>query len=261
MRSFISLLIKKKINEQGDVMNKLLIIMSISLMVLFFGCNDETEKMESENNAEMSSAMKKIEVVEHMDAAGYTYILANEDGNEYWIAIAQMPIEDGQTLYYTKSMEMKNFTSKALDKTFDSILFVEGVSKDGKSAQPAKNPMMGSNPHSGVSNVEKVDIDVKPIKGGVTVENLYVDKIKLKGKTVKLKGVVTKFNGGIMGRNWIHIQDGTGFESYRDITVTTNDKANVGETIIIEGKLVLDKDFGSGYKYDAIVEEAKIVKE
>ncbi len=241
-------------------MNKMLLVVSIILMVLFFGCNDETEKNEATENAEMSSAMKKIEIVEHMDAAGYTYILANEDGKEYWIAIAQMPVKEGETIYYTQSMEMKNFTSKALDRTFDSILFVEGVSKDGKSVKAAKNPMMSSNPHTGISKVEKADVDIEPVKGGITIEKLYVDKSKLEAKTVKIKGLVTKFNGGIMGRNWLHIQDGTGFESYKDITVTTNDVAKVGETIVIEGILVLDKDFGSGYKYDAIVEEAKILK-
>jgi hypothetical protein len=241
-------------------MNKVLLVVSIILMVLFIGCNDETEKTETTENAEMSSAMKKIEIVEHMDAAGYTYILANEDGKEYWIAVAQMPVKVGETLYYSQSMEMKNFTSKALDRTFDSILFVEGVSKDGKSVKAAKNPMMSSNPHTGISKVEKADVDIEPVKGGITIEKLYVDKSKLEAKKVKIKGLVTKFNGGIMGRNWLHIQDGTGFESYKDITVTTNDIAKVGETIVIEGILVLDKDFGSGYKYDAIVEEAKILK-
>ena len=244
-------------------MNKLLMIMGLSLMVLLIGCNDEAEQTETANNTEMTSTMHKVEILEHMDAAGYTYILADEDGKEYWIAIAQMPVKEGETIYYTQSMEMKNFTSKALDRTFDTILFVEGVSKDGKSksGQTAKNPMMGSNPHTGLSKVEKKDIKIEPVKGGITVEKLYIDKLELEGKKVKLKGVVTKFNGGIMSRNWIHIQDGTGFENYKDITVTTNDVVKVGETIVIEGVLVLDKDFGSGYKYDAIVEEAKIVKE
>jgi hypothetical protein len=242
-------------------MNKLLMIMGLSLIVLLIGCNDKAEQTETANNTEMTSTMHKIEILEHMDAAGYTYILANEDGKEYWIAIAQMPVKEGETLYYTQSMEMKNFASKALDRTFESILFVEGVSKDGKSAAKAKNPMMDSNPHTGISKVEKKDIKVTPVKGGITVEKLYTGKLDLEGKKVKLKGVVTKFNGGIMSRNWIHLQDGTGFESYKDITVTTNDIAKVGETIVVEGTLVLDKDFGSGYKYDAIVEEAKIVKE
>ncbi len=242
-------------------MNKLLMIMGLSLMVLLIGCNDEAEQTETANNTEMTSTMHKIEILEHMDAAGYTYILANEDGKEYWIAIAQMPVKEGETLYYTQSMEMKNFASKALDRTFESILFVEGVSKDGKSAAKAKNPMMDSNPHTGISKVEKKDIKVTPVKGGITVEKLYTGKLDLEGKKVKLKGVVTKFNGGIMSRNWIHLQDGTSFESYKEITVTTNDIAKVGETIVVEGTLVLDKDFGSGYKYDAIVEEAKIVKE
>lgn len=243
-------------------MNRLFAMLSVLIIFAFLGCEEKPETIEMEKDTQMSSAMKKIEIVEHMDAAGYTYILANEDGNEYWIAIAQMPVEDGETLFYTQSMEMKNFTSKALDKTFESILFVEGVSKDGKNAQKTKNPMMGGkNPHTGISKVEKADVDVEPVKGGISVKELYTNKKNYSGKFVKIRGVVTKFNGSIMNRNWIHIQDGTSFNSHNDITVTSDQTTKVGETIIVEGKLVLDKDFGSGYKYDAIIEEAKIVKE
>jgi hypothetical protein len=242
-------------------MNKLLIIMSLSLMFFFFGCNDENKQMETESNSQMNSSMHKIEVVEHMDASGYTYILASENGKEYWIAISQMPVKKGETLYYAQSMEMKNFTSKALDKTFESILFVEGVSKDGKAADRGNNSMMGSSPHAGVQKVEKADVDIKPVKGGVTVKEIYTNRLKLENKVVKVKGVVTKYNSGIMNRNWIHLQDGTSYESFNDITVTSDEKVKVGDTIIIEGTLVLDKDFGSGYKYTAIVEEAKIVKQ
>jgi hypothetical protein len=243
-------------------MNRFIVILIVLIMFAFIGCEEKPEAVEMESNTQMSAAMKKIEVLEHMNAAGYTYILANEDGNEYWIAIAQMPVEVGETLYYTQSMEMKNFTSKALDKTFDSILFVEGVSKDGKAAQQNRKPMMGNkNPHTGIAKVEKADVDVEPVKGGISVKELYTKKDDYSGKVVKMKGVVTKYNGSIMNRNWIHIQDGTSYNSYNDITVTSDQKAKVGETIIVEGKLILGKDFGSGYKYDAIIEEAKIVKE
>ncbi|MBL1213427.1 MAG: hypothetical protein D8M61_08770 [Ignavibacteriae bacterium] len=242
-------------------MNRLFVILIMSGILVLIGCEDKPEAVEMEDNTQMSASMKKIEVLEHMNAAGYTYILANEDGNEYWIAIAQMPVEAGETLYYTQSMEMKNFTSKALDRTFDSILFVEGVSKDGKTTQQTRNPMMGSNPHSGAAKAEKADVDVDPVKGGISVKELYANKSDYSGKTVKMKGVVTKYNGSIMNRNWIHIQDGTSYESHNDITVTSDQTTKVGETIIVEGKLILDKDFGSGYKYAAIIEEAKIIKE
>ena len=106
--------------------------------------------------------------------------------------------------------------------------------------------------------VEAADIKVTPLEGGLTVEAVNKDKVNLAGKTVKVKGVVTKYNGGIMNRNWIHLQDGTKFGESVDITVTSDQPVKVGDTIVIEGTVALDKDFGAGYFYDIIIENAKI---
>ena len=240
-------------------MYKILITILISAFVLV-GCNDKKEVEETKQGTETeNSAATKIKVVEHINAAGYTYILADEDGKEYWIAVSQMPVETGEVLYYTQHMEMKDFKSKALGKTFESIYFVEGVSKDGKNPVGKGNAMMRSAPHSGTPKVKQANVKVDPVEGGITVEEIYSKKDKYEGKTVIIKGVVTKYNAGILNRNWIHIQDGTSHDIYKDITVTSSQEAKVGETIVIEGKLILNKDFGSGYKYDCLIEEAKIV--
>ena len=86
------------------------------------------------------------------------------------------------------------------------------------------------------------------------------NKSEYAGKEVKLKGTVVKYNAGIMGKNWIHIQDGTANGTENDLTVTTEMSAKVGDIIIIEGVITLDKDFGAGYFYKIIVEEGKIMK-
>lgn len=95
-------------------------------------------------------------------------------------------------------------------------------------------------------------------KDGYTVEELYAKKKELSGKKVSVKGKVVKFNGGIMGRNWIHLQDGTGKPGTNDITITTNQNAKVGDTISATGTLATNKDFGGGYSYEVIIEEAAI---
>ncbi|MBW2290211.1 MAG: nucleotide-binding protein, partial [Deltaproteobacteria bacterium] len=68
---------------------------------------------------------------------------------------------------------------------------------------------------------------------------------------------VVKFNTGIMGRNWIHIQDGSGSEGSNDLTVTTEDTVQVGDLVVIRGTLKMNQDFGSGYSYEILVENAK----
>lgn len=95
-------------------------------------------------------------------------------------------------------------------------------------------------------------------KDGKTVQEVYQEKAKLKGKRVTLRGKVVKYNEAIMGKNWLHLRDGTGKEPANDLTVTTQSKAKVGDTVLVEGIVTLDKDLGSGYQYDVIIEDAKV---
>jgi hypothetical protein len=70
-----------------------------------------------------------------------------------------------------------------------------------------------------------------------------------------------KYNEQIMGRNWLHIRDGSGTAGKdNDLTVTTADKAAVGDVVVVKGKVQVDKDFGAGYSYPVIVEDAKLAK-
>jgi uncharacterized protein YdeI (BOF family) len=98
---------------------------------------------------------------------------------------------------------------------------------------------------------------VKP-KGGKTVQEVYQEKDKLKGTRVTLRGKVVKYTEAIMGKNWFHLRDGTGTDPANDLTVTTQAKAKVGDTVLVEGTVILDKDLGAGYKYDVIIEDAKV---
>ena len=86
-------------------------------------------------------------------------------------------------------------------------------------------------------------------------------KSSLEFKTVKVRGKVVKVNENIMGTNWIHIQDGTGKDGTHDLLVTSSESVKVGTTIVAEGKVVKDKDFGSGYFYNVLLENSKILVE
>ena len=237
---------------------KKLLIPAIAILFLIIGCSNDEPKTEAMAN----DGSRKIEVVEHMDGGGYTFIKANENGKEIWVAIRSMPVEVGDVFYFTSAMEMNNFESKSLDKTFESILFVDNVSKTPPTASTMGNNsgmpgMASSNGAVGTPKVEtNPDIKITPLADGYSIENVNKNKSSLAGKSIKVKGVVTKYNATIMNRNWLHIQDGTG-----DLTITTDQSAKVGDTIIIEGQVAVDKDFGAGYFYEVIVENASIVIE
>ena len=92
------------------------------------------------------------------------------------------------------------------------------------------------------------------------IASCWANRAKLAGKPVTVRGTVVKFNGGILDRNWLHVQDGSGkaADGTNDITVTTDAVAKVGDVITVTGTVAVDKDFGSGYAYALMLEKAKI---
>src|SRR3569833_1470603 len=82
-----------------------------------------------------------------------------------------------------------------------------------------------------------------------TVESLYQDKAKLGGHEVQVRGKVVKENNGVMKRNFLHIQDGTGKQGSNALTVTSQETAESGDEVVVTGKLAVDKDFGAGYTF------------
>ena len=93
-----------------------------------------------------------------------------------------------------------------------------------------------------------------------TVAALYKDKATLAGKTISAQGKVVKVNNGVMGRNWVHVQDGTGDAKAgtNDLVVTSKQTAAVGDQVTISGVVAINKDFGSGYSYPLLIEEATV---
>ena len=99
---------------------------------------------------------------------------------------------------------------------------------------------------------------IEPAKDGITIAELFENKEKYNGKTVKTKGQVTKYNAAIMKKNWIHIQDGTEYNGKFDLVATSNQEFNVGDVVTIEGTVSLNKDFGYGYSYEILIENAVV---
>jgi cell wall assembly regulator SMI1 len=140
-------------------------------------------------------------------------------------------------------------------------LVKDSFSKNDKSqAGSMENPhgMTAQSQGSKVA-VEKIDVKVDACKDCIKISDLLENKNTYSGKTIKVTGKVTKFNPEIMGKNWIHLQDGSEFQGGFDLTITTGQKVAVGDIITFEGKIVLDKDFGYGYVYNVLMEDAKPV--
>jgi hypothetical protein len=124
---------------------------------------------------------------------------------------------------------------------------------------PPGHPPVGAAASAAPLTVTEV---IPPAAGGYSVANLWARRAELGGKTVIVRGKVVKFRIGIMGRNWLHLQDGTGKanDGTNDITVTTTADVMAGDIVTATGTLALDKDFGAGYRYAVIVEGATVSK-
>jgi hypothetical protein len=198
-------------------------------------------------------------VEETMNSAGYTYVLVNTGTDKVWAAAPEFAVQVGDPVIVPEGMPMANYHSKSLDRTFDMVYFVDGVMVGGE--QMMGEPKMPEG-HPVVQVDKTVDLSgIKKVEGGKTVAEVFAGKDQLNGKTVAVRGKVVKFSPEIMGKNWIHLQDGTGNEGTNDLTVTTASAAKVGDTVTVKGTVVANKDFGFGYKYDVIMEDAAITVE
>jgi hypothetical protein len=120
-------------------------------------------------------------------------------------------------------------------------------------------------PHHMTASAPSEDVDLSGIArapGGRTIAEVFAERDQLAGQVVVFRGKLVKANANIMGKNWLHVRDGTGAEGTNDLTVTTIDLLpNVGDTVLVTGLLEVNKDFGMGYRYDVIVENAEVTVE
>jgi len=204
-------------------------------------------------------------VIETINSAGYTYVNVDTGKEKIWAAAPETQVKTGDKVTIPPGMLMRNHHSKTLNRTFDAVYFVSAVSvagtkpMEGKPAPDSMDMLHGRNTAATPSDMNFSGIS-KP-EGGKTVNEIYLQRDKLAGKEVLLRGKVIKFSPQIMGKNWMHVQDGTGDKGSNDLTITTAAAAKAGDTVLVKGVLTINKDFGLNYKYDVIIEDALVTVE
>ena len=242
------------------------IIIVAYAIVLLISCNSENKQNNEESTSNYldaveqmkSSDVHKVTALEVIDVDSYTYVKVNESGKEFWMAILSQQIQTGKQYYYKEGMMMYGFTSKQLERTFDSIMFITDFADE---AFTTNNANTKDNKKEKTTTVQK-NISIDLPKDGISLADLYKNKDQYKGKSVIVRGVVVKMNEMIMGKNWIHLQDGSNYQDFYDLTITTKEafEYSLGDTITFKGIITLNKDFGSGYKYEIIMEEGQLIK-
>lgn len=244
-------------------------IIFTALAVLFMSACQPGQN--SQALAQVPAGVHKVVVKEVLQTSNYTYLHVSENTDENWLALPKIQAVAGETYYYKNGFKMTNFESKELDRKFETVYFLESLS----TTPEIVTKVSGSNPHAAMYQqiadtpaplqyvaqiaAKKEEVNIKPVEQGITIAQLLANKEKYAGQTIRIIGKVTKFNTKIMGKNWIHIQDGTEYSGTFDLTVTTNIEAAIGETITLEGTVALNKDFGYGYSYAVLLEDARLI--
>jgi len=202
----------------------------------------------------------KVVVQAVLQTTNYTYLGVRENEDTTWLAVPKMEAMPGEIYYYQGGNEMVDFRSSSLNRTFKSVWFLGGVISEEDMLKSTSGLTLSQSSPGSKAEESKSDIKIEPVEGGISIGELLANPEKCAGQTVKVKGQVTKFSLSIMGKNWIHLQDGTEFEGQFDFVVTTNEVVKAGDIILLEGTVSVNKDFGYGYFYKVIMEDCKVVK-
>jgi len=198
-----------------------------------------------------TSDVHTVKVLEVLPTSKYVYLRVNEKEEEFWIATGKQEVKVGETYFYKNGILKTNFESKEYDRVFDKVYLVSSIvpANHGNEASSSSMPM---------GDVTDTEIpEDKEVEGSIKISELFKNKSEYEGKEIQISGKCTKLNPNIMGRNWIHLKDG----SYDDIelVITSDVAVPEGHFVTMKGIVALDKDFGAGYKYDLIIENGQIV--
>jgi hypothetical protein len=259
--------------KKGDSMKKKFILSLTCLAALsataVMAMPDKAAKPASSNAAQPAETLTG-KVLETMNSGGYTYVnLQKQNGEKVWVAVMATTAKVGSQISFKGGMEMVNFESKSLKRKFDKIIFSDGVVSNGASAAAKPEVVVSSKDASpgskGAAAAKETKISVPKATGpnASTVQGAFANSAKLDKKKVVITGKVVKVSAQIMGKNWIHIQDGTGTQAKanHNLVCTSSEMVKVGDVVTMSGTLAKDKDFGGGYKYAAIVENATFKKQ
>lgn len=252
----------------STIFRLVVVAITVGLLAPLAGCSKSADEPAAENAAlatPVPPGMVRGTVLETMNSGGYTYVFMDTGQDQRWVAALETSVGVGDVVQTDQGMPMTGFTSKTLNRTFNVVYFVGSLQNltggtpspaQAATTMPAGHPDIGGDTAAAASAIEAYE-------EGRDIAYVYANKDELAGNPITLRGKVVKYNSGILGWNFIHIQDGSGdaASGNNDLIVTTKASATVGETVVLTGNIVLDKDFGAGYSYPVLLEDASVTTE
>jgi len=230
-----------------------LFLIVIALLLTSVGCSREQAAPQ-----QGGSLTGKVLEVQHTKSA--TYLRLQTPKGEIWAATQGPDVKKGMDVTLEETMIMTDFQSTALNRKFEKIVFgrLQGT---GTNAPHARTDLAAV--HAGIGTAPEVaDVKVAKASGPIarTVAEIVNGKATLKDQTVLVRGKVVKYNPGILGKNWIHLRDGSGWAAERtnDVLVTSKSATKIGDVVLVKGVVRTDQDFGAGYSYPVMIEAIEL---
>ena len=221
---------------------------------------DPSTQVVTSTDQSFSNELHTVSVNEVLQASKYVYLNVSEGASKFWIAARKQEIKKGETYFYRGGLLKTNFESKEYNKVFDTIYLISNlVSQDhSRLTDNLNTSVQKSDPIAQKEDIPTHTDKIVEHKGSLKIAELVKDPKKYEGHIIQLSGTCVKANRNIMNRNWIHLQDGS--QDDYDLVITSSTFVPEGSAITIRATVVLNKDFGAGYKYDLILENGTLVK-
>lgn len=214
-----------------------------------FSPEEGHEHTHEHSEATLEEDMHSVVVLEVLPTVRYVYLRVKEKEDEFWIATNKTQVSVGKTYFYRGGLLKTDFESKEHQRVFDKMYLVSTIVEASHGSQDSA----GLSEAAGTGSTNKIEV-----KGSTRIADLVANPKKYDGKTIQISGTCVKVNPNIMGRHWIHIQDGS--KDDFDMVITSQVAVPEGHSVRMTGKVVLNKDFGSGYRYAILLEEGEVVR-
>ncbi len=214
------------------------------------------------NTTLSETKLHAVVVQEVLPTERYVYLKVKEGQDEFWIAAEKRDVKKGETYFYRGGLLKTDFESKEYNRIFKEIHLVSNLVSEERHATLTKATPKGNSVKEKVL-ATKEDIPTHTDKeithmGHITIAELLKDPGKYEGHSVEIRGTCIKINPGILGRNWLHLQDGS--KDDFDLVVTSNALVPKGAEVTVHAVVALNKDFGSGYTYELLLENGTLVE-
>ncbi len=266
----------------------LVLLLAVMISVCFTLAEGQAEEhpagkksgSDSSASGEKQEAMEwmfKGKVMEAIDAGRYAFVQIDTGEKKLWVAVPDFDGKPGDQVLVPPGVPVADFHSKKLNRDFEMIYFVSAIHLEGEipakqsPPSPSKDgvgihaPVQNQMPHPPMDELTHKPVveigKIEKAEGGQTVSEIIMDRKNLAGKSIRVRARVVKYTPNIMGKNWLHVRDGSGIEGENDLIVTTAAVVKVGDVVLVRGKVTVDLDLGLGLKYRVVIENADVTVE